>query len=65
MVAVRESETRDPGWSVEEALKYVISAGVIGPYGDKVKCLVKRPWTMEEQRMHAVTKKCALTQDAL
>jgi len=31
MVAVRESETRDPGWSVEEALKSVISAGVIGP----------------------------------
>ena len=31
MVAVRESETRDPGWSVEESLKSVISAGVIGP----------------------------------
>jgi len=31
MVAVRESETRNPGWSVEEALKSVISAGVIGP----------------------------------
>jgi len=31
MLAVRESETRDPGWSVEEALKSVISAGVIGP----------------------------------
>jgi len=31
MVAVRESETRDPGWSIEEALKSVISAGVIGP----------------------------------
>jgi len=31
MVVVRESETRDPGWSVEEALKSVISAGVIGP----------------------------------
>jgi len=30
-VVVRESETRDPGWSVEEALKSVISAGVIGP----------------------------------
>ena len=31
MVAVRESETMDPGWSVEEAFKSVISAGVIGP----------------------------------
>jgi len=31
MVVVRESETRDPGWSVEESLKSVISAGVIGP----------------------------------
>ena len=31
MVAVRESETRNPGWSIEEALKSVISAGVIGP----------------------------------
>jgi uncharacterized membrane protein len=30
-MVVRESETRDPGWSVEEALKSVISAGVIGP----------------------------------
>jgi uncharacterized membrane protein len=31
VVAVKESQTRDPGWSIEEALKYVISAGVIGP----------------------------------
>ena len=31
MVVVRESETRDPGWSIEESLKSVISAGVIGP----------------------------------
>jgi uncharacterized membrane protein len=31
VVAVKESHTRDPGWSIEEALKYVISAGVIGP----------------------------------
>ena len=31
MVAVKESQTRDPGWSIEEALKSVISAGVIGP----------------------------------
>ena len=31
MVVVKESQTRDPGWSVEEALKSVISAGVIGP----------------------------------
>jgi len=31
MVLVKESQTRDPGWSVQEALKSVISAGVIGP----------------------------------
>ncbi len=31
MVIVRESETRDPGWSIEEALKAVISGGIIGP----------------------------------
>lgn len=31
MVVVRESQTRDPGWSIDEALKAVISGGVIGP----------------------------------
>jgi len=31
MVLVKESETRDPGWGVEEALKAIISAGIIGP----------------------------------
>jgi uncharacterized membrane protein len=31
MVMVRESETRDPGWSLEEALNSVISGGIIGP----------------------------------
>jgi len=31
MVIVKESEARDPGWSVEEALNAVISAGIIGP----------------------------------
>jgi len=31
MIVVRESQTRDPGWTIEEALKSVISAGVIGP----------------------------------
>jgi len=31
VVVVKESQTRDPGWSIEEALKCVISAGVIGP----------------------------------
>jgi len=28
---VREKDTRDPGWTIEEALKLVISGGVIGP----------------------------------
>lgn len=31
MVIVKESETRDPGWTVEEAMKAVISGGIIGP----------------------------------
>ena len=31
MVVVRESETRDPGWSIEEALNCVISGGILGP----------------------------------
>ena len=30
MVVVKESQTRDPGWSIDEALKAVISGGVIG-----------------------------------
>jgi len=35
MVIVRESQTRDPGWTVEEAFQTVISAGIIGP--DEIK----------------------------
>lgn len=31
MVLARESQTRDPGWTLEEALKTVISGGIIGP----------------------------------
>ncbi|MFH2203018.1 MAG: DUF502 domain-containing protein [Elusimicrobiota bacterium] len=31
IIIVKESETRDPGWTVEEAMKTVISAGLIGP----------------------------------
>lgn len=31
LILVRESETRDPGWTVEEGLKTVISGGIIGP----------------------------------
>ncbi len=31
MVVVRESQTRVPGWSTEEALEAVISGGIIGP----------------------------------
>ena len=31
MVVVRESQTRDPGWTIEEALRCVISGGIIGP----------------------------------
>ena len=31
MILVRESMTRDPGWTVEEALKMVISGGIISP----------------------------------
>lgn len=31
MVIVRESQTRNPGWTVDEALKAVLSGGIIGP----------------------------------
>ena len=31
MVVVREFQTRNPGWSIEEAMKSVISGGIIGP----------------------------------
>ncbi len=31
MVVVKESQTRDPGWSIEEALRSVLSGGIIGP----------------------------------
>lgn len=31
MVIVEESQTRDPGWSIDQALKAVISGGIIGP----------------------------------
>lgn len=31
MIVVRESQTRDPGWTIEEAMQAVVSAGIIGP----------------------------------
>jgi len=31
MVIVRESQVRDPGWTIEEAFRSIISAGIIGP----------------------------------
>jgi len=31
MVLVREVDTRDPGWTIEESLQTVISGGLIGP----------------------------------
>lgn len=31
LLIVRESQVRDPGWTIEEALKTVMSAGIIGP----------------------------------
>ena len=30
MVVVKEGETRDPGWSIEEAIRAVIAGGIIG-----------------------------------
>lgn len=37
MVMIRESMTRDPGWTIEEAVKTVISGGIISPpaWGDR------------------------------
>jgi len=31
MVIVRESQTRDPGWTIDQAIRSVISGGIIGP----------------------------------
>lgn len=31
MVVVKESQIRDPGWTIDEALKAVLSGGIIGP----------------------------------
>ena len=31
LVVVRESQVRDPGWTIDEALKAVLSGGIIGP----------------------------------
>jgi uncharacterized membrane protein len=31
MIVVRESQIRDPGWTLDEALQSVLSGGIIGP----------------------------------
>jgi len=31
LVLVREEQTRDPGWTIEQAMRVVISGGIIGP----------------------------------
>jgi uncharacterized membrane protein len=31
MIVVRESQVRDPGWTLDEALQSVLSGGIIGP----------------------------------
>ena len=31
VVIVNEKDAKDPGWTVDEALKMVISGGIIGP----------------------------------
>jgi len=31
MIIAKESQTRDPGWTIEEAFRAVISGGIIGP----------------------------------
>jgi uncharacterized membrane protein len=31
MVVVKESQTRTPGWTIEEAIRTVLSGGIIGP----------------------------------
>lgn len=35
MVLVHKEQVRDPGWSVEDAMKAILSAGIIGP--DEIK----------------------------
>lgn len=31
IIIISESETRDPGWTIEETMKLVVSGGIIGP----------------------------------
>jgi len=31
MIIVKKAEVRDPGWTIDEAVKTIISAGIIGP----------------------------------
>ena len=31
MIIVKESQTRDPGWTIDQAIRSVISGGIIGP----------------------------------
>jgi uncharacterized membrane protein len=31
VILVRESDARDPGWTIEEGLRTVVSGGIIGP----------------------------------
>lgn len=53
MVVVRDSQTRDPGWTIEEAMKAVISGGIIGPTEIKntkrLKCEIENPTQLKIQ----------------
>ncbi len=31
MVVVKEPQTRDPGWTIEEAIRAIVSGGILGP----------------------------------
>lgn len=37
IVIVKKEETQDPGWTIDEALKMIVSAGIIGPEKIKIK----------------------------
>lgn len=37
LIILKESQVKDPGWSVEEAMRMVISGGIIGPEGIEFK----------------------------
>ena len=52
VVMAKESETRDPGWSVEQAIRAVVSGGIIGPM--EIRQVSMRRITAEPNRQDSI-----------